>query len=107
MEIFVSNGNEDFEESVIGNRVFKRMSDGVVRVENLVKSPGTQYGDYCKVSIDATEEQVAEAKELLVKQMCEKISEIAKTNEDFFIIKEIDGHKIIGWKIILPTVEDK
>lgn len=67
--------------------------------------PGSLYGDYIPITGEETEEELVEAKRLLVEQACGVIRDIAKEREDFFIIKKADGITTIGWKIFLPTVD--
>lgn len=92
-------------ETIRGDRVFKEMSDGTIKVSPLHRIPGTQYGTYATISGFPTDEKIARAKELVVDDVCRIIREVANERDDFFIIKELDGITSVGHKFFLPTVD--
>ena len=65
------------KETIRGDRIFKEMSDGTIRVESVKKAPGTQYGEYVLIEGEITTEKLAKAKTILVEEICETIREIA------------------------------
>ena len=51
---FVAEPNE----TVRGDRVYKQMSDGTIRVEPTKIFPGNQFGDYVVIKGEPTEEEI-------------------------------------------------
>lgn len=66
-----------------------------------------EVGDFVEVDLNATEEEIANAKRAVVDRLFEQIREIADKNDDFFIIKEglLGDCKTVAAKIVLPTVK--
>jgi hypothetical protein len=96
------------KEEIVHGRVYKTMSDGRTLVELLDRAPGTTYGTHATIKGEATDEKLAEAKEMVVEDVCRIIREIANEKEEIFIIKPTlsgDG-QTVGLKFILPTVEE-
>ena len=69
------------------------------------------YGTYLVLDIDAEEETVKQAKDLLVQGMKDLIDELAK-DDRFWItkegcpVKDMGLTQVIGWKIVIPQIED-
>ena len=95
------------KEEIIGDRIFRKMSDGSIQVESVIEVPGTQYGTLAWIKGEVTEEKIAKAKEMVVEDVCKTIREVANDVDDFFIIKTTDGKASVGHKFVLPTVEDR
>lgn len=70
---------------------------------------GALYGTYVKIDGEPTEDELSQAKSELVDTLCSMIREIAKENDDFFIIKKtLDGDATtVGVKIAVPSIEIK
>ena len=72
-------------------------------------------GYYLCADGEASDEEIAKAKEAVVDEICNQIREIAKTRDDFFIVKKgerfpgLDNTIIttVGAKYILPTINDE
>ncbi len=94
-------------ETEVGGRRYKEMSDRSLRVEAVNKPSGSMYGDYITIpEAEFTEDKLKEAKALLVGQICEVIKKLAEEHEDFFIIKKFPNSDVtsVGWKIFFPTI---
>lgn len=95
------------KEEIVPGRRYKTMSDGRILVEPLESFTGTQYGTFAKITGEATDEKLAEAKKMVVEDVCRIIRDIANENDEFFIIKELNGITTVGHKFVLPTVNEE
>ncbi len=70
-----------------------------------------KYGAYVVIDLDANEETIKRAKELMLQGAKDLIDELAK-DDRFWITKECEPVKemgkaqSIGWKIVIPQIED-
>lgn len=66
---------------------------------------GTACGSFKSVTLNATDEDIAEAKGQVVDDICDLIRNISNTRDDFFIINNVGDEITIGAKLVLPTVK--
>ena len=71
------------------------------------EASGATYGDYLTLEGNVTDEEIAKAKELLIRQACDSLKAIAEDREDFFIIKKLGGKTTVAWKFFIPSIEIK
>jgi hypothetical protein len=84
---------------------YERVSDNkFVKKEN--QDRGLCEGYIVHIPNEATETDIAEAKEIVVENICRMIRELAR-REDFFIINKafLEDGITVGAKFILPTVK--
>ena len=94
---------------------FTEKEDGRIVVKPKERLPGSQYGDYIKLPLNPSEEDISEAKALFANRICEVIRQLAE-RDDFFIRKDFpNGNEwepdsepftSLGWRIIFPTLTD-
>lgn len=94
------------KREVKGDFEITEMSDGRILYKPVKKARGTQYGDYVLIEGDATEEEISNAKKEIVEKACDLLRTIADEREDFYIINHFDGSTSVGFRLVLPTVED-
>lgn len=86
---------------------YERVADNkFVKTED--QNRGLYEGYVVHIPHEATEEDIAKAKEEVVDNVCRIIRGIASERDDFFIIKEsfIGDGITVAAKFILPTVKD-
>ena len=71
------------------------------------EASGATYGDYLMLDKNVTDEELAEAKKLLIRQACYALEAVAEQREDFFIIKKHNDKTTIAWKFTIPSIEIK
>lgn len=82
-------------------------NDGAEAIYGCADAEGAMYGDYLRIEGDATEEEIAEVKKLLVRQACGLIEAIAEDRDDFFIIKNNGDNTTIAYKFFIPSINIK
>lgn len=71
-----------------GGREVKEMSDGRILVRAKDRpNIGTMFGGFVNIEGEVTPEKLAEAKKLLVDEVCQEIRKITSETDEFFIIK--------------------
>ena len=64
---------------------------------------GYMFGDYVALHNEHSKEEIKEAREKVVEDLCNAIRRIAdECPEDFFIEKDIEGLHTIGAKLVVP-----